>query len=156
VDQEPEIAALSVWSSDVRSAEHMELNEVDLPRWETLARRCLETEGARGELTLTFVDNDEMAALNGEYMGQDGPTDVLSFPLDDPDIADPVVADPDISDPAIADPGFAADDAFDLLKVQVLLGYVLIAPVVVASPVPFSPLRAHEPVLDLVCRPLLV
>ena len=40
------------------------------------------TEGARGELTLTFVDRDEMAALNREHLGHDGPTDVLSFPLD--------------------------------------------------------------------------
>ena len=35
-----------------------------------------------GELTLTFVDEDEIAALNAEHLGQPGPTDVLSFPLD--------------------------------------------------------------------------
>ena len=42
----------------------------------------LQAEGRTGELTLTFVDRDEIAALNIEHMGKDGPTDVLSFPLD--------------------------------------------------------------------------
>ena len=35
------------------------------------------------ELNLTFIESDEMAELNGQHMGKDGPTDVLSFPLDD-------------------------------------------------------------------------
>jgi probable rRNA maturation factor len=32
------------------------------------------------------VDSDEMAELNAEHMGQPGPTDVLSFPLDADDL----------------------------------------------------------------------
>lgn len=55
---------------------------VDADRWAALAVAALESEGCVGELTLTFVDPDEMTALNEEHMGQDGPTDVLSFPLD--------------------------------------------------------------------------
>jgi probable rRNA maturation factor len=55
---------------------------IDAPRWGRLAADALRCEGARGELTLTFVDADEMTALNGEHMGLDRPTDVLSFPLD--------------------------------------------------------------------------
>lgn len=35
------------------------------------------------ELSLSFVDVDQMAELNGAHMGQDGPTDVLAFPIDD-------------------------------------------------------------------------
>jgi probable rRNA maturation factor len=42
----------------------------------------LEEEGRHGELTLTFVDRDEITGLNREHLGKDGPTDVLSFPLD--------------------------------------------------------------------------
>ena len=34
-----------------------------------------------GTLTLTLSDDAELAALNAEHMGKDGPTDVLSFPL---------------------------------------------------------------------------
>lgn len=32
-------------------------------------------------VTLTLSDDTELAALNAEHMGVDGPTDVLSFPL---------------------------------------------------------------------------
>lgn len=48
-----------------------------------VARRALETEGipADAEVGLTFVDDEEMARLNGEYRGRDETTDVLSFPL---------------------------------------------------------------------------
>jgi probable rRNA maturation factor len=36
---------------------------------------------ARATVTLTLSDDAELAALNAEHMGKDGPTDVLSFPL---------------------------------------------------------------------------
>jgi len=51
-----------------------------------LAGSVLAAEGVHGpaELTLTFVDETEMAELNGTHMGETGPTDVLAFPLDDP------------------------------------------------------------------------
>lgn len=60
---------------------------VDAHRWSELARAVLVAEGRVGELTLTFVDRDEIAELNREHMGSDGPTDVLSFPLDADDPA---------------------------------------------------------------------
>jgi probable rRNA maturation factor len=56
--------------------------DVDVDRWCRLAGDVVESEGARGELTLTFVDRDEITALNREHMDAEGPTDVLSFPLD--------------------------------------------------------------------------
>jgi probable rRNA maturation factor len=56
--------------------------DLDVDRWRRLAADVIERERARGELTLTFVDRDEIAALNREHMGEEGPTDVLSFPLD--------------------------------------------------------------------------
>jgi probable rRNA maturation factor len=56
--------------------------ELDAPRWARLAEAVLRAEGATGELTLTFVERAEIATLNAEHMGADGPTDVLSFPLD--------------------------------------------------------------------------
>ncbi len=43
--------------------------DVDLDRWTELARLVLEDEGRHGELTLTFVDRDEIAALNREHLG---------------------------------------------------------------------------------------
>jgi probable rRNA maturation factor len=35
-----------------------------------------------GHLAVEFVEADRIAELNGEHRGKQGPTDVLSFPLD--------------------------------------------------------------------------
>ncbi len=56
-----------------------------------LVRRCcnaaLENENFdRGcEISVSFVDNDEIKRMNAEYRGKDVETDVLSFPLMDGD-----------------------------------------------------------------------
>lgn len=54
------------------------------------AASILERESVDREssLSVTFVDRDAMAALNVEFMSNEGPTDVLSFPIEDasPDI----------------------------------------------------------------------
>ncbi|MGV3759427.1 MAG: rRNA maturation RNase YbeY [Actinomycetota bacterium] len=59
---------------------------VELHRWVQLATDVLHDSGVRGEaeLSLTFVDETVMAELNQRFMGKDGPTDVLAFPIDDP------------------------------------------------------------------------
>lgn len=57
---------------------------VSLPR-DLLDRALRETfrrEGVeRGELSVTFVDDEEISRLHGHYLGGDGPTDVISFAL---------------------------------------------------------------------------
>ena len=35
------------------------------------------------EVSVTFVDEDEMAQLHVEHMDEEGPTDVMSWPMDD-------------------------------------------------------------------------
>ena len=49
-----------------------------------LARGALTDEGVRGlaEVSLIFADEPAIAALNQQFMGKEGPTDVLSFPID--------------------------------------------------------------------------
>jgi probable rRNA maturation factor len=84
--------------------------EVDIERWSRLAEDVLESEGARGELTLTFVDRAEIAVLNRDHMGADGPTDVLSFPLDDPSSATDL---PVLLGDVVVCPAVAADQAGD-------------------------------------------
>jgi rRNA maturation RNase YbeY len=37
------------------------------------------------ELSLLFTDDNRMAQLNLRYLGREGPTDVLAFPMADPD-----------------------------------------------------------------------
>jgi probable rRNA maturation factor len=57
---------------------------VDGPALVELARETLRAEGyGRVELSLSFVDDEEMEALHVRYMDEPGPTDVLSFPMDD-------------------------------------------------------------------------
>jgi probable rRNA maturation factor len=58
---------------------------VHAERWGTLAEQVLDAEGIRGaaELSVIFVDVASMTELNKRFMGVDGPTDVLSFPLED-------------------------------------------------------------------------
>jgi probable rRNA maturation factor len=53
----------------------------------TLAIQTLEGEGLtqRVELSVSFVDEAEMAELHVRFMDEEGPTDVLSFPLDEVD-----------------------------------------------------------------------
>lgn len=51
------------------------------------ARRMLTHLGLRSEVSLVFVTEARMAALNAEHMGKRGPTDVLSFPQLDEDEA---------------------------------------------------------------------
>jgi probable rRNA maturation factor len=87
--------------------------DVDADRYARLARDVLRSEGCRGELTLTFVDRDEIASLNREHMGVVGPTDVLSFPLDTPGSEPRVVAEPVLLGDVVICPAVAAAAAPD-------------------------------------------
>jgi probable rRNA maturation factor len=56
---------------------------VDVVHLAGVARGVLVARGVRrGELSLSFVDDDTMAELNQRHLGGHGPTDVLAFPLD--------------------------------------------------------------------------
>jgi probable rRNA maturation factor len=57
---------------------------IDVEGLAELARVTLEAEGvARSELSVSFVTAEEMADLHRTYLAEEGPTDVLSFPLDE-------------------------------------------------------------------------
>jgi len=112
----------------VVGADEQDAVVVDLDRWVALAREVLVAEGRHGELTLTFVDRDEIAALNAEHLGKEGPTDVLSFPLDDddPQPGVPVLLGDVVVCPAVAvdqapDHAGTADDELALLVVHGVL-----------------------------------
>lgn len=60
---------------------------VDTADCRALVADVLDHEGMGGsdlEVHVHLVDAESMAALNAEHMGGEGPTDVLSFPLEDP------------------------------------------------------------------------
>jgi probable rRNA maturation factor len=59
---------------------------LDLGGLESLARATLVGEGAPDvELSVSLVTEAEIADLHERYMGEPGPTDVLSFPLGEDD-----------------------------------------------------------------------
>ena len=113
--------------TDVRSRAEAAALAVDVDRWRRLALDCLGSEGVGGELTVTFVDRDEIAELNLEHMGIDGPTDVLSFPLDDespagvPTLIGDVVISPAIAAGQAVDHAGSVDDELALLVVHGIL-----------------------------------
>jgi probable rRNA maturation factor len=76
----PEEGTLEVFVADEQGAE-----PVDTARWASLAHAVLHAEGIRGEaeLSVLFVEEQVMGDLNKRFMGHEGPTDVLAFPLDD-------------------------------------------------------------------------
>jgi probable rRNA maturation factor len=68
---------------------------VDEHELAALAGHALEAEGRTdGELSLSFVDAPEMERLHLRYMEEAGPTDVLSFPMDEEGLLGDVVVCP--------------------------------------------------------------
>jgi probable rRNA maturation factor len=100
---------------------------IDLDRWGALAEAVLAAAGADGELTLTFVDDDEIASLNEEHMGKAGPTDVLAFPLDEeptpgiPTLLGDVVICPSVAAGQFAQHAGTFEDEIGLLVVHGIL-----------------------------------
>ncbi len=119
-------APLTVVAGDDRSADSGDVS-VDVERWRRLALAVLRDSEAEGELTLTFVDRDDIAELNAEYMGKNGPTDVLSFPMGDepldgvPTLLGDVVISPAIAAEQFAEHAGTLDDELALLVVHGVL-----------------------------------
>jgi probable rRNA maturation factor len=109
---------------DVFAADEQEDHPIAVARWAELTRRVLADRGIRGEteVSLLFVDEDAIAALNEQFLGKRGPTDVLSFPIEDE--PGPTGRSPDLGG---SGPGSAAEQG-----ALTLLGDVVICPTVAA------------------------
>jgi probable rRNA maturation factor len=120
---------------DVFAADEQTTHAVDLARFSELARASLYDEGVRGlaEVSLFFVSEDAIAELNQQFLGHDGPTDVLSFPIDD----EPPVSGR-VPDSGGTGPGEPPDE-----EMPQLVGDVVICPSVAARNAP-----DHERSLD--------
>ena len=70
---------------DVFIADEQSDREVDCARWAALSEQVLGAVGVHGnaELSVLFVDKATIAAHNERFLGHVGPTDVLSFPIED-------------------------------------------------------------------------
>ena len=107
----------------VFAADEQSSHPVDTIRWIRLAEAVLAEEGVRGdtEVSLLFVDEDAIADLNSRFLGREGPTDVLAFPIDD----EPVESGRS-PDSGGSGPGFASEPD----EAPSLLGDVVICPAV--------------------------
>ena len=76
---------------------------------------------------MLFVDEEAMAELNKRFLGKDGPTDVLAFPIDDDDVVEGGRS------PDSRGPGPSADPRSTICP---LLGDVVICPAVAARNAP--------------------
>jgi probable rRNA maturation factor len=118
---------VTVVIADERSSDDSPTALIDLDRLRRLAEQVLVAESATGELTLTFIDASEIAALNAEYMGKAGPTDVLSFPMDDdptpgvPTLLGDIVVSPAVAFEQFAEHAGTFDDEIALLVVHGVL-----------------------------------
>ncbi|WP_420125741.1 rRNA maturation RNase YbeY [Longimicrobium sp.] len=102
---------------------------VDPARIEAAVRHVLRAEGVEaGEISIALVGDDEIAALNQQYLDHEGPTDVISFHLHDrgePPLGDVYVG---VDQAARQAAGFGASVADEVLRLAVhgtlhVLGY---------------------------------
>ena len=109
---------------DVFAADEQEDHPIAVGRWAELARQVLTARGIKGatEVSLLFVSEDAIAALNEQFLGKSGPTDVLSFPIEDE--PGPTGRSPDLGGQR---PGSSAEEV-----ALTLLGDVVICPSVAA------------------------
>jgi probable rRNA maturation factor len=109
---------------DVFAADEQDDHPMEVARWSTLAQKVLAARGVKGEteVSLLFVDEEAMAALNQQFLGKSGPTDVLSFPIEDE--PGPTGRSPDLGG---SGPGVSPEEGS-----LTLLGDVVICPAVAA------------------------
>jgi probable rRNA maturation factor len=109
---------------DVFCADEQRDRPVEIDRWSRLARSVLTERGVKGdaEVSLLFVDEPSIAALNERFMGKTGPTDVLAFPVEDEPL--PTGRSPDMGGTG---PGADVED-----EPLMLLGDVVVCPSVAA------------------------
>ena len=109
---------------DVFVADEQTDRPVDTVRWARLAEQVLAAEGVRGsaELSILFVSEEDMAGLNKRFHGQEGPTDVLAFPIDE----EPVEGGRS-PDSGGTGPGYSPTEPSDM---PLMLGDVVVCPVV--------------------------
>lgn len=109
---------------EVFVADEQGAHPVDTARWARLCESVLKEEGVRGEaeVSLLFVDEESIAELNERFLGKKGPTDVLSFPIDE----EPVEGGRS-PDSGGSGPGWVPAEPSDLPQ---LLGDIVICPAV--------------------------
>jgi probable rRNA maturation factor len=115
---------------EVFAADEQSAQPVDAMGLVRLAKSVLAAQGVKAdsELSMLFVDEDAMAELNKRFLGKEGPTDVLAFPIDDDDVVEGGRS------PDSLGPGTGVD--LDATDPPNLLGDVVVCPAVAARNAP--------------------
>jgi len=122
---------------EVQIVSHREPEVLDLQAFVRLARFALEREEApeASIISIALVGTGEMGELNARYRDKVGPTDVLSFPCDDPEamVADgepvtlgDIIIAPEVAEANAREYGSTIEAELNLLLVHGvlhLLGY---------------------------------
>jgi probable rRNA maturation factor len=146
----PTRSVVPVGNVEVFCADEQDAIEIDTDRWLRLAAQALAAQGVTGahgrdvEMSLYFVDETAIAALNEQYMGKTGPTDVLSFPIDGEDAIGSSGRMPDNSPSGPNDDRFDEDDD----EQPFIVGDVLICPSVAQRNAPEHVGPHHDGSLD--------
>lgn len=106
-------------------ASPQEVVAIDRAHMRRVVRLVLEGEGVAGaEISLAFVDNATIHALNKRYLNHDEPTDVLSFPYSEPDtprLAGELVIGVEVAQAQAAERGHDVQAEFTLYVIHGLL-----------------------------------
>jgi probable rRNA maturation factor len=138
---------------EVFVADEQDAHAIDTDRWLRFAVQVLSAEGVdrntQGvEMSLLFVDEPAIAALNEQFMGKSGPTDVLSFPIDEeasPRHIPPLAIAAPIGAPPPMPPSSDDEDDDDF---PMLLGDVVICPSVAAANASAHASELHDGTID--------
>lgn len=114
---------------EVFVADEQDDHPIETARWVRLAEQVLDAEGVTGEaeLSILFIDEPSIADLNKRFLGKDGSTDVLSFPID---------GEPEESGRHPDSGGSGPGDRPEPDDLPMLLGDVVICPAVAARNAP--------------------
>lgn len=116
---------------------------IDEDRWMRFSLDILRSQKVDGdaELSLLFLDKGAITGLNERFMGKQGPTDVLSFPIE----MEPTTTGRS-PDSGSSGPGSSTTDA---VSIPYLLGDVVICPEVANENAPeHAGIKSHNGSLD--------
>jgi len=110
---------------------------IDAPLWARLLKDALAHQNIRGpaEISLIFVDSVTIASLNERFLKHKGPTDVLSFPIEDDTAAAGRNPDGSTKGPANGQPS---------QEMPLLLGDIVICPQVASANAPEHKSELHN------------
>ncbi len=126
---------------EVYAGDEQAAHSIDLTRWVKLVEDVFAAEGIvyDAEVNVLFVDEPSIAELNQRFMGHEGSTDVLSFPIDE---------DPPESGRHPDAGGTGPGDPSDPDDMPMLLGDIVVCPEVAARNAPDHADDRHDGSFD--------